>query len=534
MNKKLIILSKYLNSMHLKEESLKINLLVKEAASKVNALKKLGFSEKIAKEIDDACRGLSIWMANKLIEHIQKSELLFSKKNEIIEYINDNFRIYKSKVSYIMDWVRIGAMEDFNSYKENSFEDLYNLSDEWHKSLKSGDGEINYEEKNKIIIDLRDPDGTGYYWADLETNRSEEESDRMGHCGTTGYSNNLISLRRYIPIGKGFTLNKSILTASVDSNGKIVQLKGPKNSKPEPEYHKYIIELLNLKKINYEEDEDTHMITGFKQEYNSKNDFSLSDLSNDQILELEKTNPSLFNDIASRIRLSIILKDPSKAGDTSGEFVINKSLLKNIISIPSRSDLSSDHILDIIEDPGQIDWYYNYATIEDVKYSLSNIDNFNKNKIIELYKQEFPESKIDINNFEIEIKNNLKDFSYTDIASNIMSSINSATESAAYDKISNLLIDALNSFGEARIEDQNVYLKINIYDIIKSMNSSDQKIALHILEENDYDSKDETAEYFLEEIIGNGIIEPERLLINMDYINYDDDIFNEILKDFLI
>jgi len=535
MNNRLISLSRYLNSIYLKKESLEINLLIKEAASKLNALKRLGFSEETAKEIDDICKGFSMWIAYRVIDHVSKSELGLSEKNEIIKYLNRNFRRYRPQVSYIMDWVKVGLAGDYKDYKETSFEDLYKLADEWHDSLDVGDGAINYQEQNKIILDFREPDGTGYYWADLNTNRSQEECDRMGHCGTTSYSNNLFSLRRYIPIERRFTLNKSVLTAAVTSDGKIAQLKGSKNSKPEPEYHQYIIALLNLKKEN-EEGEELPVITGFRSEYDAKSDFSLGDLSDEQFLELTKTNPALFTSLAGRIIMSRRLNDPSLVGDTNGEFILTKSLLNEIIKT-NRNELSTDSILDIINDPFILfSWYEAYASSEDIKYVLSDIDDINKNKIIELYKAEFANSEININNFVQEIRDNFRDFADTDIANQIRSAINTATENAAYEKITGGLIDTLESFGDARIEDGNLYLKINIYEIIKSINSDEENVALNILEEINTGSstnQNQIAEDFFERMVEEGIIGSERMFFNLHYVPYNKNEFNDILRDYL-
>lgn len=537
MNNRLILLIKYLNSISLNKESSEIRLLVKEAASKVNALKKLGFSDVTAKEIDDICKGFSMWIAYRLISHVSQPGSGINDKAEAIKYLDDNFRKFKPKVSYIMDWVKVGLDGEYQEYKETSLDDLYGFAKKWHDSLDAGDGDINYQERNNIILDFRQPDGTGFYWADLNTNRSDEECNRMGHCGTTRYGNNILSLRKFVPIGKGFTLNKSVLTAAITSDGKIAQLKGPKNSNPDQAYHKYIIPLLNLKKSN-EDGEESSVITGFRPEYYSDADFSLSDLSDEEYSELITTNPSIISGISGRIEAAKRADDLSMLRDISSEILLSNRILEKIITT-GRNSISVASIIEIIEDPSRMfSFYENYAANYDIEASLSRIDSDNKNKIIEAYKKDFPSSDINIGNFEIEIKNNFDDFLSTDISDVIRSSINSAVEDAAYEKIIDSFMKELSNFGNPRIYNENILLRINLYDdIIKNLDPIEQKRALKTLEqmsENFEDSeKDSMMEEFFENMVEEDIISPERLFIDLDYIRYDSETFNEILSGLL-
>ena len=139
-----------------------------------------------------------------------------------------------------------------------------------------------------VIADFRE-NGEGFYWVDLNTNSSDQECKRMGHCGRTGWGNTLISLRedKFIPGGK-YRLNKSHLTASVGNDGTLYQLKGPKNSKPKEEYHKYITPLFYL------QGEDGYLIQGFGSEYAAQQDFKITDLPDESIKELFQSRPDLF------------------------------------------------------------------------------------------------------------------------------------------------------------------------------------------------------------------------------------------------
>lgn len=191
----------------------------------------------------------------------------------------------RSNIQSVMDWVRVGLNGNLGQYKDLPYGDLVVEASNWHNSLEISGGDINYVEENPIFLDFRNSDGFGFYWVSLDTNDSPEECKRMGHCGRTNYSNTIISLRENMRINEKFTINKSHLSAAVGkSDGIIYQLKGEKNSKPKEIYHKFIIPLL----LN-----DT--IKGFGYEYNSKNDFKISDLKENEIKFLYEKKPLIFN-----------------------------------------------------------------------------------------------------------------------------------------------------------------------------------------------------------------------------------------------
>jgi hypothetical protein len=286
------------------------NIIV-EASKKDVLVNKLGFSNENADVLANAAGPFAVWMGNKLIdlyakkyleihlrdygqtpEQKEKIESEFAdpqiRKRRVLDFLNrlGGVRGNLSNITSIMDWIRVGLNGNVKPYMNMSFEELYDLSREWHDSLEAGQGDFNYNEKNKVLRDYRDENNIGFYWVDLETNSSDEECDRMGHCGRTGGDKSLHSLRRTQRINKDFTLNKSYLTAAVgEDNGVIYQLKGPKNSKPDEKYHPYIVDLI----LNNDH------IQGFGSEYASDKDFKITDLSNEEIIEIYSKKPQLFN-----------------------------------------------------------------------------------------------------------------------------------------------------------------------------------------------------------------------------------------------
>ena len=267
---------------------------------------KLGLKKELAEVFDEVGKKLSVWLANKFLKYYYELGMSMAEPNvpkkDILDWarhqINQdhgasNMRMF---LSSIMDYIVVGlnrdksSLEDLPMFKIKQGEpNIYDKSKEWHEQLNVGSGKFNYIEKNPIIIDFRDENGNGYYWADLETNNSKEECERMGHCGRSS-SGSLYSLRSYklTPDGK-YKVNNSHLTASIGNDGIMYQLKGPKNSKPKGEYHQYILPLFNL-----EDENGDYLIQGFGKEYASQQDFKLEDLPIETLKELYEIRPDIF------------------------------------------------------------------------------------------------------------------------------------------------------------------------------------------------------------------------------------------------
>ena len=259
---------------------------------------KIGFNEENAEILDQLCGPLSVWMAKKMME-VQKNNSASwnnppKQGEELINQMNSNgvIRMARTKIQSIMDWIRVGLNGNVKEYQDSDFFMLLGLSKQWHESLEVGQGDINYKETNPIILDFRDDDGNGFYWADLNTQNSDVECNRMGHCGRSSYGY-LYSLRQVVPLNNKFKLNKSVLTAAIGKDGIMYQLKGVKNSKPKDEYHQYIQPLFYV--LGGGGEEDDYLIQGFGTEYASEQDFKLSDLPEQTIKELYQNRPELFS-----------------------------------------------------------------------------------------------------------------------------------------------------------------------------------------------------------------------------------------------
>jgi hypothetical protein len=259
---------------------------------------KLGIREELAQVFDEVGKKLSIWLANKYLKYyydISKEQAEFDVSHkDMLKWAQHRVNsMAKSTLRRvlpgIMDYIRVGLNGNKSSLDDLSIVQIASLSSQWHDSLNIGQGAINYIENAPILIDFRNENGEGYYWADLGVKNSPEECERMGHCGRSSYGY-LYSLRsdKVLPGGK-YKLNRSHLTAAIGTDGILYQLKGPKNSKPKEEYHQYIEPLF------YYEDDGDYLIQGFGTEYDSQQDFKLSDLPDVTIRKLYEDRPELFN-----------------------------------------------------------------------------------------------------------------------------------------------------------------------------------------------------------------------------------------------
>jgi len=416
-----------------------ISELITEASKKDILINKLGFNEGNANYLDKLCGPLSVIIGKKLIDRFEDTQSGLKRLNDF--GIN---RLFMGDITSIMDWIRVGLNGNFTSYKNLTFDELYNKSIEWHDSLQIGQGEINYVEKNPIVIDFRKEDGTGFYWANLETNESDEECDRMGHCGRTGKGNNLFSLRETIKLPGGkYTLNRSHLTASISDEGILYQLKGSKNSKPKAEFHQYIVPLFFM--IGGGGEEHDYYINGFGSEYASNLDFKLSDLPEESIKVLYRDRPELFSGYGMQkllIKMGIIENKISSVFEVTilpnefdsyinGDYVIST---RKWVDDNGNKRTSSTYLFEtIMEDPWGL--WDNYEV--DWKSSLQySVNDKNEAKIREILSKNTEEDTS-----EYSIEDLIEEFDDGEV----VSAISSATNDAESDDYGNMLRDTLKS-----------------------------------------------------------------------------------------
>lgn len=243
-------------------------ILTENKATIDNLVKIAKLSQSDAELLYSVAGKLSMWLAKKI------------KDKRIRSKIED--------ITGIIDWIKTGLNGNIQTIKNVDFDELVNMQDRWHKSLKAKDYDFEYIDENITILDFRDDSGLGYYWVKLKTNPCTEEAERMGHCGRSG-KGDLYSLRVNELKGQtGKVSNKSLVTASI-KNGVVYQMKGRFNKKPSEEYYDYIIKLL-LKK----NPDGDYMIKSFGSEYASKEDFNVMDLDFSKYVDFFKTRIDLL------------------------------------------------------------------------------------------------------------------------------------------------------------------------------------------------------------------------------------------------
>ncbi|NPV12814.1 MAG: hypothetical protein HPY57_13595 [Ignavibacteria bacterium] len=211
-----------------------------------------------------------------------------------------NQNSYDRYVSVISDWLKSPIREEkINLSDYKTLTEAYDKAHEWHNNLKASG--IVSNETGTILMTFDD----GYYWIDLETDSSRDEADAMGHCGTTNYGKTLYSLR------KKQSPHVTAAIGNIDYNGPyntVYQMKGRNNKKPIEKYYKYIFELLSYPNVSENvkiETEFDKIIKFSTIEYMPGEDFHVSDLSLEQIIQLQKRNPELISNLGLPIKYKL-------------------------------------------------------------------------------------------------------------------------------------------------------------------------------------------------------------------------------------
>ena len=469
--------------------------IILEASKKKILIDKVGLSAENAEMVDRIAGPLSVWLANKFIERVQKHR--GESKEDALNRINSiSLSTAMNTMTSIMDWIRVGLDGNVKPFMGLTYEELYIKSREWHDSLEVGQGDINYVEENPIILDFRNENGDGFYWADLETSNSPEECERMGHCGRSS-SGNIYSLREVKTLNPKFKLNKSHLTAAISSDGVIYQMKGPKNSKPQSKYHKYIIDLLYLT------DEDgEYFIKKFGREYQSSSDFKLSDLTEEEIAKLLEDRPDLFTDGYTRYKL--FQEGRIKPEDFPLSEVLNIELedIRHLVDgLDPRRIQTRKKVGDKIETGYRYEHpaekivngdfeYWGDSSHVDIKYffeyvSDSKTDQIIRSKLIENAKKQgvIISEEEDGNLYEI-----FQEYDDGDIENAIRWGVTNAEESDVSGKLYENLKDSLSEYGHViKLTEEGLKLEV---DLTKTLTLLDDDFVQELFDQNFHRSDD--------------------------------------------
>lgn len=501
--------------------------LILEANKKDILIQKLGLNERNADFISKLCGPLSVFIANKIIDiiHIQFSKERGDQptsKQDTIDYLNQGYTIQTSRthIVSIMDWVRVGLNGNVKPYQNLTFNELVAESKKWHDELGVGGSIIDYKEEHPVIKNFRDKNGYGYYWVDLESKDCDEEAKRMGHCGRS--AGNLYSLRLTSPIeNTKFTKNKSLVTASINDDGIVLQMKGPSNKKPSKDLHPYIIKFLK-----------TRFVWGFGYEYQSSEDFQLTDLEDEEIKDLYEFKPQLFDGRKGKRALQKIGVVPTRSQESmvfelqidpayisryvDGDWTIRK--YKDVNGrqreIGMFETLLSGDYWDLFDNGADWDVALEYYTDDENKEIIADIirgfaspDEIEGKSLKELI-EEFD------NNYEIR-----------HALGNAMSSAESDSYYVHYKKE---LQNALEEYGTVtKLNDEGATIEIDLQKVIEN----------HGLGEDDLDEFfercDDKYECVFDEIMGDYYEKPEFSVDDRWTPDVNETYFNEILNDYL-
>lgn len=482
------------------------NDLLLEADYKKKILDNFELPEAMAEYLADRLGKLSIWFINALIKQD------FDSKEDAVKFLNEKpFYIranYGNGITKIIDWIRHPLIASTVDLRNLTLQQAIENSEKFHDELKALGGTIDYKEENKKLVQY----DNGFYWAEIPGNYSNEECNRMGHCGRTSRGDMLFSLRSDVPYGKGHTLNDSHLTVAYNStDGIIYQSKGKKNAKPSQKYFPYFFDLImRLPDFN-----------GFGREYESSEDINFDDFSNDQLIKLYNKFPKAFTTYKSQ---KILFDKGIIKNITAKSKIILDLDVDDIDSyIETGIDLRNDIVKIILMDPYSLyDPYYEHGNW---KYSVDFIDEKNKKTILEYISKKYPDIDISSNDLEDIIKDN------EDELDDIIRAINRAAgdcESSDYQNYCyKQLKSALEFWGNVEeLDDSGAKIEVDIEQMLDNVDSEYVSDAL--------ERCDDDRECAFHELVSNGDIDKPRFYLDNRYTPYcNKEDFNSYLVDSL-
>lgn len=327
--------------------------------------KKIGLPKDLADTIEDRFGNYSIWVANSFKEQLKSNarrgdisfkgrpidendflEFLRSGDSEFEDLIWELFNDYNTRTySYIHDWLRgrgSGPVieNDKLDFKTLTLQDAHRRAFEWHKKLEKIQGGQIKDEEGDVVMTFPD----GYYWIRINKSKCEKEAKAMGHCGTG--SGTLFSLRKD---------KYPFVTADIDSNGIVIQMRGRANTKPLEKYRDYIFDFILSKYVN-----------GLSSPgYRSSDNFELSDLKKSQLDKIIKTKPQLLKDS------SLSFMD-----EMQSEYVaMNHPEYLPIRELFDEKDLSLDKINKLVQTK---EWWDKNLTSKKGSWGSATLDNIIK------------------------------------------------------------------------------------------------------------------------------------------------------------
>jgi len=158
---------------------------------------------------------------------------------------------------------------------------LYEVA--WENRISDFKRLLPIESPHKVFLETSDPD---FVWFDTESNTCSYDKEAMGDCAADSADVHLLSLRERVEReGKEYWLPHIRSSWHVESDGKISQIKGRKNSKVKEEYWPFVLEMLLDPRIE-----------GIRKgSYAHERDFNVTWLSDEEQDEIAEVKPELFH-----------------------------------------------------------------------------------------------------------------------------------------------------------------------------------------------------------------------------------------------
>jgi len=167
-----------------------------------------------------------------------------TNQGDFLRFLKEN----ENEINAITDWINSSIRQEDEGpltrdfIKSKNFQNLGDalfMANEWHTHIQAS-GKL----KNKLAGTVVERYPSGYYWVDLNTNRSTDEGQAMGHCGVDGKATTLFSLRDE-------NGEPHVTIAYNEKTKNVGQVKGKNNRRPVEKYMNYVNDFLgNLVKNN--------------------------------------------------------------------------------------------------------------------------------------------------------------------------------------------------------------------------------------------------------------------------------------------
>ena len=218
----------------------------------------------------DGRKRFAKWLGNAVYHH--ETEV-----NGFIDTVDspEELRMYNNDVRYITDYFN-GAQDIPQNIWDMTFQQVFDLSEEWHEQFKGNEDNAGPYETKDIVYDF----GNGFTIVKVPPEDLGTEGDNMGHC-VGGYCDAVRS-GSIIIYSLRNRKNMPHATIEVYKNGTVDQIKGKQNAPPVPKYRPMIKQWLKTTDFEYVSNGDYQAILGvedFQAELEGDDFFENTDLA---------------------------------------------------------------------------------------------------------------------------------------------------------------------------------------------------------------------------------------------------------------